>query len=197
MRRSVGTIYGDRDERGHPVMTAPTLFASILDSSFETLSPILQRIHDARTTKRYVGRCDIRGGGSWAAKAIARMAHLPVTGSDVPVEVTIHRAERTEQWTRMFGAHRMQSSLQEHNRRLQERLGPLLLTFELAAEEERIVWSLRSVRLVLLPLPMTWLLTCAATEAIDDDGRYGFDVSAHMWGIGLIVHYKGWLVDSE
>jgi Domain of unknown function (DUF4166) len=177
-------------------MTAPTLFARILGASFECLSPVLQRIHDARTAKRYVGRCDIRGGGSWAARAIARVARLPLARADVPLEVTILSTARTEDWTRKFGAHRMQSMLLERNRRLQERLGPILLTFELAAEEERIVWSLRSARLMFVPLPLTWLLTCAATEAIDN-GRYGFDVSAHVRGIGLIVHYKGWLVDSE
>lgn len=130
------------------------------------------------------------------AKAIARMARLPNARNDVPLEVTIHSIARTEQWTRKFGAHRMRSSLVARNRRLRERLGPVLLTFELAAEEDRIVWSLRSARLMLLPLPITRLLTCAATEAVDN-GRYGFDVSAHIRGIGLIVHYKGWLVDSE
>lgn len=28
------------------------------------------------------------------------------------------------------------------------------------------------------------------------DARYGFDVSAHVRGVGLIVHYKGWLVEQ-
>jgi hypothetical protein len=177
-------------------MTAPSLYARILGPSFERLSPILKGIHDARVTKRYVGRCDIRGGASWTAKAIARVAGLPIARNDVPLEVTIHCSDRTEDWRRQFGAQQMQSVLLDRNRRLQERLGPVVLTFELIAEEERIVWSLTSARLAFVPLPISWLLTCAATEAIDE-GRYGFDVSAHVRGIGLIVHYKGWLVDHE
>jgi hypothetical protein len=42
------------------------------------------------------------------------------------------------------------------------------------------------------PMP----LKCAATETVHD-GRYGFDASAHVRGIGLIVHYKGWLVEHD
>jgi hypothetical protein len=79
-------------------------------------------------------------------------------------------------------------------KRIEERLGPLVLTFDLSAEQERIVWSLYSARLALLPLPLTWLLECAAIESVDA-GRYGFDVSASVRGVGLIVHYKGWLVE--
>jgi hypothetical protein len=84
----------------------------------------------------------------------------------------------------------------DHDRRLQERLGPIVLTFELAAEAERIVWSLHGARLALIPLPISWLLICAATESVES-GRYCFDVSARVRGIGLIVHYQGWLVERE
>jgi hypothetical protein len=72
----------------------------------------------------------------------------------------------------------------------------MVLTFDLSAQQERIVWSLYSARLALLPSPLTWLLKCAATEALRD-GRYCFDVSAHVRGVGLIVHYTGWLVEHE
>lgn len=176
-------------------MTAPSLYARILGSSFERLSPILKNIHDTRTTKRYVGRCDVRGGSGWAARAIAWFAQLPIAKDDVPLEITIDATGRSEDWIRTFGVHQMRSTLSDRNRRLEERLGPLVLTFELTAEHERIVWSLQAARLAFVPLPIAWLLTCAATEAIDN-GRYGFDVSAHVRGVGLIVHYKGWLVDA-
>jgi hypothetical protein len=147
-------------------------------------------------SKRYLGRCDIRGGGRPLAKLIARFAGLPRAKSNVPVEVTILRRPRGEGWIRMFGTQRMQSVLMDKNRRLQERLGPVVLTFELAAEAERIVWSLRGAHLAVIPLPISWLLICAATESIEQ-GRYCFDVSAHVRGVGLIVHYKGWLVEHE
>jgi hypothetical protein len=177
-------------------MTASSLYARILGASYERLSPILKSIHDTRTIKCYVGRCDIRGGTSLIARAIARFAGLPIAKDNVPVEVTILREEHSEGWTRMFGTQRMRSRLMDSGQRLQERLGPIVLTFQLAAEAERIVWSLQHARLAWIPLPISWLLTSAATEAIEN-GRYCFDVSAHVRGIGLIVHYQGWLVERE
>lgn len=177
-------------------MTALSLYARILGASYERLSPVLKSIHDTRTTKCYIGRCDIRGGTSLLAKLIARIAGLPVAKADVPLELTILSDGDGEGWTRMFGTQRMHSRLRDRQQRLQERLGPIVLTFGLAAEAERIVWSLHDARLAWIPLPISWLLVCAATESIQN-GRYCFDVSAHVRGIGLIVHYRGWLVERE
>jgi hypothetical protein len=176
-------------------MMPPSLYERILGRSIGGLSPVLERIHDARSTKRYVGRCDITGGEHWIAKAIARFASLPVAKSDVPLEVTIDVRGDGEQWTRTFGAQRMRSVLREQNRQLQERLGLVVLTFALTAEAERIVWSLRNARLAFMPVPIIRVLKCAASETIEN-GKYCFDVSAHVRGIGLIVHYKGWLVEA-
>ena len=177
-------------------MPATSLYARILGPAFERLAPILKSIHDARTMKLYVGRCDIRGGDSWIARTIARLAGLPAARSDVPVEVTIRATDAMEDWVRTFGTQRMQSRLADRNQCLVERLGPIELTFELTAQQERIIWTLQSARLALFPLPMTWLLRCAAAETVHN-GRYGFDASAHVRGIGLIVHYKGWLVEHD
>lgn len=176
-------------------MTTPSLYSRILGPAFERLPPALQSIHDARRAKLYVGRCDVRGGGL-IARMIARLAGLPIAQSDAPIEVTVNATDASEHWVRKFGTQRMQSRLTFRRQRIEERLGPLVLTFNLSAEQERIIWSLDRARLALLPLPMTWLLVCAATESIHE-GRYGFDVSAGMRGVGLIVHYKGWLVEHH
>jgi hypothetical protein len=150
--------------------------------------------------KLYVGRCDIRCGDSWLARTIARLAGLPVAPieiiQNVLVEVAISTTDTTEDWIRKFGEQRMRSRLADRNGCLEERLGAMALAFELTAQQDRIFWTLRSARLALFPVPVTWLLKCAAVETIDD-GRYGFDVSAHVRGIGLIVHYKGWLVEHD
>lgn len=176
-------------------MSAPSLYSRILGPAFEGLPPALKRIHDARRCKRYVGRCDTRGGGL-IARTLARLAGLPIARTDAPIEVTVNVTATSEDWQRKFGAQRMQSRLTCREQRMEERLGPIVLSFDLSAERERIVWSLYSARLALLPVPLTWLLKCAATESLDN-GRYGFDVSAHVRGIGLVVHYKGWLVEHE
>jgi hypothetical protein len=176
-------------------MSTPSLYSRILGPAFERLPPALKTIHDARRTKLYVGRCDIRGGGL-IARAIARLAGLPIAQTDVRIEVTVNVTATSEDWLRKFGTQRMQSRLTYRSQRMEERLGPLVLMFSLSAEQERIVWSLYSARLALLPLPVTWLLKCAATES-SHDGRYGFDVSAGLRGIGLLVHYEGWLVEHD
>jgi hypothetical protein len=175
-------------------MNASSLYARILGASYERLSPILKSVHDTRVSKRYVGRCDIRGGTGLIARFIARFAGLPNASSDVPVEVTIQSEGHAESWTRMFGAQRLRSQLTDRHRRLQERLGPVVLTFELTAEAERIVWSLHSARLAMTIVPLSWLMVCTATESVEN-GRYCFDVSARVRGVGLIVHYQGWLVE--
>jgi hypothetical protein len=177
-------------------MSAPSLYSRILGPAFAHLKPALKSIHDARSVKRYVGRGDIRSGTGLIARTIARFAGLPIARNDIPIEITISATQTSEDWLRKFGTQRMQSRLTERNRRLEERLGPMVLTFDLSAQQERIVWSLYSARLALLPLPLTWLLKCAATEALQD-GRYCFDVSAHVRGVGLVVHYTGWLVEHE
>lgn len=176
-------------------MSAPSLYSRVLGPAFERLPSALKTIHDARRAKSYVGRCDIRGGGL-IARTIARLAGLPLAQIDVPIEVTVNVTEASEDWIRKFGTQRMQSRLTYRSQRMEERLGPLVLTFNLSAEQERIVWSLHSARLVLVPLPVTWLLECGATESVHD-GRYGFDVSAGLRGIGLLVHYQGWLVEHD
>ena len=177
-------------------MSARSLYARLLGPAFERLAPALKSIHDARAMKLYVGRCDIRGGDSWIARTIARLAGLPLARTDVPVEITINATAGSEDWLRKFGTQRMQSRLVDRNQCLEERLGPMVLTFALTAQPDRILWTLQSARLALFPLPMTWLLRCAAAETIHD-GRYGFDATAHVRGIGLIVHYKGWLVEHD
>jgi hypothetical protein len=174
---------------------ADSLYQRILGHSFERLSPVLKHVHDARTIKRYTGRCDIGGDAGWAARLIARIAGLPQAGADVPVEVTIERNGSSEVWTRIFGTQRMRSTMNDHRGCLRERLGPIELTYELSSDAERIDWALRSARLSLVPLSITWLMASSAAERLED-GRYAFDVSARIRGVGLIVHYKGWLSES-
>ncbi|WP_129775771.1 DUF4166 domain-containing protein [Peristeroidobacter soli] len=176
-------------------MSAPSLYSRLLGPAFEALPPALKSIHDARRSKRYVGRCDIRGGGP-IARTIARLAGLPIARTDAPIEVIVNVTASSEDWIRKFGKQRMQSRLNYRRQRMEERLGPIVLAFDLSAQQDRIVWSLYSARLALFPVPLTWLLKCGATESLDD-GRYAFDVSAHVRGIGLVIHYKGWLVEHE
>lgn len=177
-------------------MVAPSVHAQVLGSSFDRLPPLLRGIHDARSRKEFSGRCSVTSGRSWLARAVALIASLPRRShDDIVVHVVIERSERSElgeTWTRRFGQQRMQSIIRAGRDGLEERFGPVILQFGLNAEADRIVWTLQGARLLFIPLPKALFAGCAAFETIVD-GRYWFDARAGMAGIGLLVHYRGWL----
>ena len=173
-----------------------SLYARLLGTSFGNLSPVLQRIHDARARKRYAGRCTIERGRGVLARALAIIARLPPSHEDIAVEITIECDRERETWARRFGTHKMTSVLRDRSRILEERLGAVTLRFELVATAERITWLLRGARFLLFPLPASWFAACAAHETTDGT-QYRFDVHAEMRGVGLLVRYRGWMVEHE
>lgn len=184
-------------------MVAASVHAQVLGSSFDRLPPLLRGVHDTRARKEFSGRCSIASGRSLLARAIQLFASLPRRShADVAVHVVIERSERgeisesRETWTRRFGGHRMQSVIRTGRGALEECFGPIVLTFGLTAEADRIVWKLAGARFLFLPLPTAWFAGCEAFETIVD-GRYWFDARAHIAGVGLLVHYKGWLAEHD
>jgi hypothetical protein len=182
-------------------MSATSVHAQILGSAFESLPQPLRSVHDARPRQEFSGRCSIESGRSWLARAIQLFASLPRRShEDVDVHVVIERAESgetsetRETWTRRFAGQRMQSVIRRGPDGLQECFGPIVLTFALSAEPDRIVWRIKAARLLFVPLPVAWFAGCEACETIVD-GRYWFDARAGMLGVGLLVHYKGWLIE--
>jgi hypothetical protein len=181
-------------------MTASSVHAQLLGSALDRLPPLLRGVHDGRVVKRYAGRCSIERGRNWIAHLIAAVASLPRTQNDVPVTVVIERrevsetSESFETWTRHFGTQELRTVIRAGRHGLEERFGPVTLTFELTADDERIEWRLKRARLLVLPLPASWFQGSGATEAIVD-GRYCFDARASLGGIGLLVHYQGWLIE--
>lgn len=182
-------------------MLTKSVHAHVLGASFDTLPPLLRDVHDSRPRKEFSGRCSVQSGRSWVAHLIAMCASLPRhSHDDVAVHVVIERRDGSEAsgvretWTRRFGKQRMQSVIRVGQGALEERFGPIVLIFSLAAEPERISWRLEGARFLFLPLPTALFAHCSAFETIVD-GRYCFDARAGMAGIGLLVHYKGWLTE--
>lgn len=179
-------------------MVAASVHAQVLGSSFDRLPLLLRGVHDTRARKEFSGRCSIESGRSWLARAIQFLASLPSQSRpDVAVHVVIERGARSETretWTRRFGEHRMQSVIRAGRGALEECFGPIVLTFALSAGPDRIVWTLAGARFLFVPLPIAWFAGCGACETIVD-GRYWFDARAHLAGIGLLVHYRGWLAE--
>jgi Domain of unknown function (DUF4166) len=182
-------------------MIVTSVHAQVLGASFERLPALLRRVHDTRARKEFSGRCSVQSGRNWLARLIALFASLPRRShDDIAVHVVIERSdgretsELRETWTRRFGEQRMQSLIRPGRDGLEECFGPIGLTFGLRAEADRIVWRLQAARFLFLPLPTALFAGCGAFETIVD-GRYCFDARAGIAGIGLLVHYKGWLTE--
>jgi hypothetical protein len=178
-------------------MVAASVHAQVLGSSFDRLPPLLRSVHDGRARREFSGRCSIESGRNWLARMIQLVASLPRRScGDVAVHVVIERSEGSESgetWTRRFGEHRMQSFIRAGRGALEECFGPIVLRFALSVEPDRVVWTLVGAKFLFVPLPAALFAGCGAFETIVD-GRYWFDARAHIAGIGLLVHYKGWLV---
>jgi len=179
-------------------MVATSVHAQVLGPAFDRLPPALRGVHDARPRKEFSGRCSVTSGRNWLARTIALLASLPRhSHDDIAVHVVIERGETSElreTWTRRFGEQRMQSTLRPGNGALEERFGPIVLQFDLTAQADRIVWTLQGARFLFIPVPKALFAGCGAFETIVD-GRYWFDARAGMAGIGLLVHYQGWLAE--
>ena len=179
-------------------MAATSVHQQVLGSSFDRLPPLLRSVHDTRARREFSGRCSVQSGRNWLARAIQLFASLPRRSHpDVPVHVVIERSETSESretWTRRFGEQRMRSIIRAGRGTLEEVFGPIVLRFALTAEPDRIGWTLVGAKFLFLPLPAALFAGCGAFETIVD-GRYWFDARAHVAGIGLLVHYKGWLTE--
>lgn len=170
------------------------LFRDILGAAFAQLPAEVQRVHDARPRKVYAGRCTVERGRGLLARVMARVARLPDSGAEVPVKVTIEGEAGREKWMRRFGSHAMDSVLWQRAGLLHERLGAVTLRFMLLATEREIRWHLRGARLLFLPVPAAWFQACTAREFMVGP-RYHFEVNVELRGIGLLVRYRGWMME--
>jgi hypothetical protein len=173
---------------------APPLFARVLGATLAQTPPCVQRLHGGAPLARYRGEVEVERGGGLLARVLARATFLPPAGRG-PVEVEIAARDGRERWVRRIGGRAMPSRLwvRRNDPRLWERLGPVVFGFGLRVEDGAILWWVENVRVLgLLPLPSRWFRAVRCRESGAGD-RYRFDVRAELPGIGLLVHYRGWL----
>ena len=170
------------------------LFSSLLRQDFERLPIQLRTVHDGRARKRLSGRCRVERGAHPLISILALVASLPPSHADTKTSVDITCDGDTETWTRNFDGHVMRSRLWKHDSLLAERLGAVTLRFRLTVEHSRIVWRVAGAGIFGIPVPKAWFAGCEATESVVD-GRYEFDVRATLPIVGLLIHYRGWLME--
>ena len=176
-------------------MAAASVFAQLLGTGFQHLSPIVARLHHLDGPTQWQGQCVIERGRHPLARLCAWAARLPPGGQALATTVTLQRRAGQETWTRHFGGVPMRSTMWPWQGRLRERLGLVQFDFQLAVQDGALTWNTRAVRLLgIVPLPAAWFAGVQCTEAADEQGRYTFDARASLPLIGPIVHYRGGLL---
>lgn len=153
-------------------------------------------MHDHHASSHATGRAIAERGAGFAARLACAIFRLPLSGADVPVQVTFNLTPEGEAWRRNFAGAVFQSKLRERivdsQRLLAESFGPLGFDFELKAGNLGLSMHFKGWRLLGIPLPRGIAPGIRATETANQ-GRFCFDVSvAFPWG-SPIIHYRGWL----
>jgi hypothetical protein len=180
---------------------APPLFARILGGAFESLPSCVIALHRRQGVQTYRGEVEVERGRNVLARFLAWLTDLPPARKG-PIEVEIIAEGGREQWTRRVGPHAMRSRLWADDDILCERLGAVEFGFRLVVESGELIWRTARVRAFgFIPLPASWFAGVGARESAVGgatvDQRYRFDVRAAMPVIGLLVHYRGWLVHVD
>jgi saccharopine dehydrogenase-like NADP-dependent oxidoreductase len=166
--------------------------------AYATLPPALRAFHGPDAPPVWSGQAEIEAGQGLAPRLIARVIGLPRSGSDIPVTVSVDRAiegdRLSETWTRNFGGTRFCSTMSCAVRgQATECFGPIIFDLGLAAQNGRILFPVTGWRIGPLRLPAVLAPRSAAHEAVDERGRFRFDVRMSLPLFGLLAHYRGWL----
>lgn len=172
----------------------PPMFRRVLRGHLDQTPACVRRLHGGAARAVYRGEVVVERGHGRLARLFAWATSLPPAGTG-PIEVEISARGGGERWVRRIGGREMRSRLQAFSFSwlLWEWLGPVVFGFDLRVEDGAIVWRVGALRLFgLLPLPARWFRGVHCRESGVGD-RYRFDVRAELPGIGLLVHYRGWL----
>jgi saccharopine dehydrogenase-like NADP-dependent oxidoreductase len=170
-------------------------------AAFAALPAPLKAFHGAAGEPIWRGRAEISTGANPVSRLLRRMIGLPEAGSDVPLSVSVERIEGgagpAEAWTRNFGGARFASRLYADANMLHERFGPISFQLGLSADKGGIALPVLSARCFGIPLPAFLLPRSLAREDVDELGRFRVDVKLTLPGVGLLTHYRGWLVPAS
>lgn len=174
------------------------LFETALGDTWRALPAEVARLHAVYTFERYVGKATVRSGGNPLTRLIAMLFRFPVPGEDIPVAVEIERRGKEEVWLRDFASKKFKSRLSlQPSGRVREQFGPFAFDLEFPLQDGKLQFDVCRANIFGLPLPKFLSPRCDAFEFVED-GRFMFDVALFApLGLGLLVHYKGWLVPEE
>ncbi|PNS09326.1 DUF4166 domain-containing protein [Solilutibacter silvestris] len=175
-----------------------TLFQRLLGAEFFHLAPAIKELHGRHGDFRHAGVASVRRGRGPLKALLARIAGLPPTMEDAPIEVRFNSTADGEVWRRRFGTAAMQSRLRAGDGLLVERLGPCTFGIRLVRIGKELAWTVERARLFgIMQLPATLFDGVRCRESEDEAGRYRFFVEARLPVIGLLIRYEGWLQPAD
>jgi hypothetical protein len=161
---------------------------------FATLPDAIRALHDIPGPRGWSGQASVSRGRGLLARIAAWAFRFPPQTDSTPVTVTMDRDGAGEVWVRHFGRHSFVSHLQPTAQGVTERFGPFTFLLRLAVQDGRLHYPVQRGWFLGLPLPRALLPVSDTVEQIAD-GRFTFDVRLSLpFGLGMVVHYRGWLV---
>jgi hypothetical protein len=191
--RTIHTGFRDGSDYG-------PIYRRILGTAFDALSPVVRQLHDSHVPRRWSGTANVVRGKGLMARLVAGIIGFPNHGNDVPVTVEFSPTNAGELWTRTFGD-RSFSSLQtcgagRNCHLLVERFGIAAFALALVVEDGRLHLVPRSWSVLGMPMP-GFLLPRGPSFEGEEDGRFRFDVTIAVPGIGRVVAYRGSLASDQ
>ena len=179
----------------------PSLYEKILGENFALLPAPLRRLHRPGWGVRARGMARIDGAEGPIARIASMILRFPSAADRTTVSVDILPVPRGERWVRDFGGRRFASILSASATpgRLVERFGAVSFELDLPVGPQGVLgMPIRAWRLGPLPLPRRLAPISTATERVDEEGRFCFDVELRLpLRLGRLVRYRGWLAPDD
>lgn len=178
-------------------MLPPPLFRQLLGEDFDRLPAAIRAAHDVHGTVTLEGLAEASGPDNVLGRLVAWLFRLPGGGAQMPVLVNMQREkDGSETWARKYPTVTMRSNLRNPDpstREVDEVFGALSVRLQWSVREDGL--SLRTIgaRFLGVSLPRFLVPRSDATEGIDTDGHFTFDVPIALPLAGTIVHYRGTL----
>ncbi len=175
------------------------VFTAALGDAFAHLPAPIRAVHEGGAWLALRGEARVEGAETWLGRVVAALIGFPRAMDQVPVRVTLAGEPGRETWTRQFGSHRFRSTLSAGRAgvEVEEIFGALRFDIRLRANEQGLTYEIIGWRIGPLPLPRALAPRSLATETVDAEGRFVFDVPIALPLIGRVVRYRGWLVEEE
>jgi hypothetical protein len=170
-------------------------FGQAIDALGLAVAEPVRRFHAVQSEARYQGEASVERGQGRLVRLLLGLGRFPPSSQAAPLSLQIRNDAGGAEWIRLFGGHETRSSLRYDPVRklVLERLGPFTIGMALTAEAGRLHVAVRHLWVAGLPLPRILLPISDSVEYGDAAGRFCFDISARLWGLGRLIRYHGWV----